>query len=317
MHIKNWRLTIMNITFTPNLQWSKMEPIASSVDYCNIEFARFTVKSYLMKIFGELDSRLKHSELKIQIKEGFIPSSQLIKKMGPLLMQNHNIEVCVDENDVKKNQILLIITKELHKNNTPVTVLKPMAKCLMLEYPWDLLALNERLIGHIRGNKISGTIRDGAVIDGVIELGEGSVILPGVYIEGNVIIGKNCKIGPNCYIRGNTSIGDNCHIGQSVEVKNSLIMRNVNVGHLSYVGDSVICPQVNLGAGTIISNYRHDGKNHHSMVNKTLIDTKRRKFGTIIGSNVYTGINTSIYCGRKIFPKKTTAPCEIVKKDLD
>ncbi len=307
----------MNITFTQNLLWSRMEPIASSVDYGNIEFANFTVKSYLMKVFGELDSRLKHSELKIHIKEGFIPSSQLIKKIGPLLMQNNNVEVSTDGSDGQKSETLLIITKELHNHHTPVKVLNPMAKCLMLKYPWDLLSLNERLIGHIRGNKISGTIREGAVIDGVIQLGEGSVILPGVYIEGNIIIGKNCKIGPNCYIRGNTSIGDNCHIGQSVEVKNSLIMRNVNIGHLSYVGDSVICPQVNLGAGTIISNYRHDGKNHHSMVNRTLIDTKRRKFGAVIGSNVYTGINTSIYCGRKIFANRTTRPCDIVKKDLD
>ena len=307
----------MNITFAPNLKWSKMEPIASSLSYGKIEFASFTMESYLLKVFSELDSRLAHNELKITVKEGFIPSKELINHIGPLLVQNNDIEVIRPQKGRKKAEVLLKITKESHSKNKPTKQFESTPQCLMLEYPWDLLALNEHLVGMIKGNKIVGTIRNGAVVDGIIELGEGSVVLPGVYIEGNVVIGKNCKIGPNCYIRGNTSIGDNCHIGQSVEVKNSLIMNNVSVGHLSYVGDSVICPDVNFGAGTIISNFRHDGKNHHSMVNKTLINTGRRKFGSIIGSNVYTGINTSIYCGRKIFANRTTRPCEVVKKDLD
>ena len=128
--------------------------------------------------------------------------------------------------------------------------------------------------------------------------------------------GANCKIGPNCYIRGNTSIGDHCHIGQSVEIKNCLILSHTNVGHLSYIGDSVLGEKVNLGAGTTTSNLRHDGKNHRSMVGGVLVDTGRRKFGTIIGDGVHTGINTSIYPGRKLWPHTTTRPGEIVQHDL-
>ena len=60
--------------------------------------------------------------------------------------------------------------------------------------------------------------------------------------------------------------------------------------------------KVNFGAGTTTSNLRHDGKNHRSMVHGVLIDTGRRKFGTIIGDGVHTGINTSIYPGRKLWP---------------
>ena len=107
-----------------------------------------------------------------------------------------------------------------------------------------------------------------STIDGFVSLGENSVILPGVYIEGNVIIGRDCKIGPNCYIRGNTSIGDRCHVGQAVEIKNSILGDKVSVGHLSYAGDSVICNNVNFGAGTIISNLRHDGRNHRWLENR-------------------------------------------------
>lgn len=186
----------------------------------------------------------------------------------------------------------------------------------ILRYPWDLLRANELFISALTGNSIHGDVHQSAVIEGAIHLGIGTRILPGVFIEGNVIIGDNCKIGPNCYIRGNTSIGDKCHIGQSVEIKNCLILSNTNVGHLSYIGDSVLGEKVNLGAGTTTSNLRHDGKNHRSTVNGELIDTGRRKFGTIIGDGVHTGINTSIYPGRKLWPHTTTTPGEIVQYDI-
>lgn len=181
-----------------------------------------------------------------------------------------------------------------------------------LRHPWDLLALNEQLVGAIDGNRIEGTVRAGATLDGFVRLGKGSVILPGVYIEGNVVIGEDCKIGPNCYIRGNTSVGDRCHIGQAVEIKNSLLGDKVSVGHLSYAGDSVICDRVNFGAGTIISNLRHDGRNHRWLENQAFVDTGRRKFGAIVGENVHTGIHTAIYPGRSLSENSMTTPGEIV-----
>ncbi|MEG2076939.1 MAG: hypothetical protein RRY34_10585, partial [Victivallaceae bacterium] len=140
-----------------------------------------------------------------------------------------------------------------------------------------------------------------------------SVILPGVYIEGNAVIGKNCKIGPNCYIRGNTTIGDNCRIGQAVEVKNSIIMDNVAAAHLAYIGDSVVCSHVNLGAGTVVSNLRHDNNNHRYRIGHMILETDRRKFGAVIGENVSTGIHTAIYPGRSLAPGVVTEPGEIVR----
>lgn len=181
-----------------------------------------------------------------------------------------------------------------------------------LRHPWDLLALNEQLVGAIDANRIEGTVRAGATLDGFVRLGKGSVILPGVYIEGNVVIGEDCKIGPNCYIRGNTSVGDRCHIGQAVEIKNSLLGDKVSIGHLSYAGDSVICDRVNFGAGTIISNLRHDGRNHRWLENQAFVDTGRRKFGAIVGENVHTGIHTAIYPGRSLSENSMTTPGEVV-----
>lgn len=190
------------------------------------------------------------------------------------------------------------------------------AGSFLIRYPWDFLRANEQYVSTIQGEKIEGEVHSLAVIEGTIRLGKGSRILPGVFIEGNVVIGENCKIGPNCYIRGNTSIGDKCHIGQSVEIKNCLILSGTNVGHLSYVGDSVLGEKVNFGAGTTTSNLRHDGANHTSRVDGRMVDTGRRKFGTIVGDGVHTGINTSIYPGRKLWPKTSTLPGEIVRKDV-
>ena len=186
----------------------------------------------------------------------------------------------------------------------------------IVRFSWDVLRINEIVIGSFRESRVDGEVSPQAVVQGVLHLGAGSRVLPGVYVEGNVVIGRDCKVGPNCYLRGNTSIGDGCHVGQSVEIKNSLLMSGVSIGHLSYCGDSIIGEGVNFGAGTITANFRHDGNNHRSLIGGQLIDTGRRKFGSVVGDGVHTGIHTSIYPGRKLWPHTFTRPGAIVQHDL-
>jgi len=202
------------------------------------------------------------------------------------------------------------------KNEQPSDAILIAKSSLLLRHSWDLLKANEDFVSHLTENHILGDVHPAAHIEGIVHIGKGTRILPGVFIEGNVVIGENCKIGPNCYLRGSTSIGDHCHIGQAVEIKNSIILSHTSIGHLSYVGDSVIGHKVNFGAGTITSNLRHDGKNHRTSVGDQLIDTGRRKFGSIVGDHVHTGINTSLYPGRKLHPHTSTRPGDIVQKDL-
>lgn len=246
-----------------------------------------------------LTKYLVNKPSEIRIRSDFWPSKSILKEIadgliGKILDQTNSTLLEVSNRGS---------TTRIDKDST------------IINYPWDFIKINEEVILELTESSISGTVRTGATIDGIIVLGEGSVILPGVYIEGNAIIGKNCKIGPNCYIRGSTYIGDGCHIGQAVEVKNSLIMNKVSIGHLSYVGDSLIGTNTNFGAGTITANLRHDGKNHRSIVNSELIDTGRRKLGVIVGEGAHTGINTTIYPGRKIYANASTLPGEIVKHD--
>ncbi len=183
-------------------------------------------------------------------------------------------------------------------------------------YPWELLEVNAHLLARLERSDYEGDVHPRVEVDGILIVGEGSRVLPGVYVEGCVIIGRECKIGPNCYLRGPTSIGDGCHIGQAVEIKASILMDKVGMGHLSYAGDSIIGTGTNFGAGTITANFRHDGRTHRSMVGGELIDTGRRKFGAIIGDNVHTGIHTSIYPGRKLWPDSSTLPGSVVQRDL-
>jgi bifunctional UDP-N-acetylglucosamine pyrophosphorylase/glucosamine-1-phosphate N-acetyltransferase len=165
--------------------------------------------------------------------------------------------------------------------------------------PWDILAANEILLKDLQP-QIWGKVEPGATLTGKVSIGQGTVVRSGAYIVGPVIIGEDCDIGPNCYIRPTTCLGDRVRIGNAVEVKNSAIMSGSKIGHLSYVGDSVIGERCNFGAGTICSNLRHDKGNIKSYIKGGRVDSGRRKLGVIMGDNVMTGINTSIYPGTVI-----------------
>ena len=184
-----------------------------------------------------------------------------------------------------------------------------------IAYSWDLLRANVEAMTSRKSYVQESGAHASLYVDGRLQVGKGTKILPGVVIEGDVIIGDNCKVGPNCYIRGSTSIGDKCHIGQAVEIKNSILLPGTNVGHLSYLGDSILGEKVNFGAGTITSNLRHDGGAHRSPIEGQMVDTGRRKLGALIGDGVHTGIHTAIYPGRKLWPKTSTLPGAIVDKD--
>ncbi len=188
--------------------------------------------------------------------------------------------------------------------------------CFLLRHPWDLLRVNEFLLRQIERSRIEGTLSPAAHVEGTLVLGEHSVVLPGVYVEGVVLVGRNTRIGPNAFLRGYTTIGDNCRIGQAVEVKNSIVMAGTTIAHLSYCGDSILGERVNLGGGTIIANLRHDNQPVPTHLAGRLVSTGRRKCGAVLGDGVHTGIHTSLYPGRKLWPGTTTRPGETVSRDL-
>ena len=102
-------------------------------------------------------------------------------------------------------------------------------------------------------------------------IGENCMIEANSVID-NAVVGKNCRIGPFARIRPGTVLEDEVRIGNFVEIKSSLIKDQSKINHLSYVGDSEVGKNVNLGAGTITCNY--DGATKHK---------------TVIGDDVFVG----------------------------
>ncbi len=181
--------------------------------------------------------------------------------------------------------------------------------------PWDLLEANELALRTIRPH-VQGEIEEGSRLTGQVVVEEGARIRSGSYINGQVCVCAGAEIGPNCYIRSFTSVGRNVRIGNGCEVKNSIIMNDTKIPHLSYIGDSIIGERCNLGAGTIIANLRFDNQLVKMMISGSLVSSGRRKLGAILGDDVQTGINVSIMPGVKIGSRSLIDPSMTVARDV-
>src|SRR5437773_8441000 len=173
----------------------------------------------------------------------------------------------------------------------------------------------------------------GTYVDDTVGVGAGTVIYPGVILEGATTIGADCvvatgchvsasrigdrvtlkpycvlseaiveaeaQLGPFCHLRPLSHVGVGAKIGNFVELKKSRIGRGAKVPHLSYVGDSTIGTQVNVGAGTITCNY--DGVAKHE---------------TTIGDRAFIGTNTSLVAPITIGDGAYIAAGSTVTKDV-
>lgn len=164
---------------------------------------------------------------------------------------------------------------------------------------------------------VRGTVHPLAVVEGVLQLGEGSVVKAGTVIEGHVRIGRNCTIGPNAYLRGHVSIGDDCVVGNAVEIKNSMLGNKVFVSHLTYIGDSVLEDDVNVGGGCIFSNFRHDAGEICMPWGGSLQSSGVNKLGCYVGSGCRIGCKCVILPGRVLPPGTQTYPGTVYAGEKD
>ena len=167
------------------------------------------------------------------------------------------------------------------------------------EAPWDLLgtALDE-LLRSLPSQSFDIPIPpDIHLLGDQISIGRGTRILPGVVIEGPVRIGRDCELRPGAYIRGGVWMGDGCVVGANVEIKRAILFDGAKAPHLNYVGDSILGAGVNLGAGTVLSNFRHDGAEISIPFSGGRLSTSRRKLGAVLGDGVLTGCNSVLHPG--------------------
>ncbi|HLF57386.1 MAG TPA: hypothetical protein VI942_11125 [Thermoanaerobaculia bacterium] len=176
---------------------------------------------------------------------------------------------------------------------------EPFASALDRERPWLLLAaaLDEALAA-LPSQRIAVALDPRVYLSGDrIEIGAGTRIAPGATIEGPVRIGRDCEIRPGAYLRGSVWLGDGCLVGTNVEVKRAIFLDRAKAPHLAYVGDSVLGRGVNLGAGTILSNFRHDGAEISIPAGEGALATGLRKLGALLGDEVATGCNSVLNPG--------------------
>jgi UDP-N-acetylglucosamine diphosphorylase/glucosamine-1-phosphate N-acetyltransferase len=181
--------------------------------------------------------------------------------------------------------------------------------------PWDLLDANAWALEHMQ-HKVLGNVEEGAHLIGPVHVAKTARIRSGAYIEGPALIDEGADLGPNCYIRPCTSIGKKARIGNGCEVKNSIIMDSTHVGHLSYIGDSILCEQCNLGAGTVTANLRLDDGHVKMLVKDSVVDTGRRKLGAVLGDNVKTGVGSLLMPGVKVGNDSWVGAGLMVERDL-
>ena len=169
----------------------------------------------------------------------------------------------------------------------------------------------------IRGKLSVGrdvSIDVGCVFEGEVHLADGVRIGPYCVIRNASIgvgttiaafthmddaeIGKQAKIGPYARLRPGTVLQDDTHVGNFVELKNAQVDVGSKINHLSYVGDTTVGKQVNIGAGTITCNY--DGVN---------------KFRTVIGDNAFIGSDSQLIAPVTIGAGATIGAGSTISKD--
>lgn len=193
----------------------------------------------------------------------------------------------------------------------------------------DRLAIIEK---HIN-NGVRFTDEMTAYIDEQVIIGEGTLIGPCVTLEGKTKIGRNCfigqntvitdsavedgaeirssvitesyvgsetKVGPFAYMRPNSHVGSKCKIGDFVEVKNSTLGDGTKASHLTYIGDSDIGADVNLGCGVVFVNY--DGTN---------------KYRSEVGDGAFIGCNSNLVSPVKVGEGAYIAAGSTVTEDVE
>ncbi len=173
-------------------------------------------------------------------------------------------------------------------------------------------ALGERLASYLeawRDWSVNIDLSDGVHLLGAqIFIAEGCHIEPGAVIIGPAIIESNVQIRTGAYIRQNVILGAGSLVGAHSEVKGAILFPGAKAPHQAYVGDSILGRDVNLGAGTILSNVKNVGREVTMRIGRDTIHTGLRKFGAILGDGTKTGCNTVLNPGVLLGPGCITYP---------
>jgi len=182
-------------------------------------------------------------------------------------------------------------------------------------YPWEILTANKMIMDSWKETSIAkdATLEANVTLQGIVRIEAGAIIKSGAVLEGPCCIGEKSYIGNNSLVRSYTSVGKNCSVGSGVELKNCVVMDNSQIGRLSFVGDSVLGENVDMGAGCMTVNRDIDWKPISVKNGKRPMATGMKKLGAFLGDGVVVGAGNTIQPGTIVAPGKVLPACYSVK----
>jgi bifunctional UDP-N-acetylglucosamine pyrophosphorylase/glucosamine-1-phosphate N-acetyltransferase len=177
-------------------------------------------------------------------------------------------------------------------------------------HPWEILTANKMIMDSWEESSIAktATLESNVTLQGIVKIEADVLIKAGAVIEGPCSIGRGSYIGNNSLIRSYTSLGKNCEVGSGVELKNCVVMDNTQIGRLSFIGDSVLGENVDIGSGCMTVNRAVDWK-PISVKNGKRISTGLSKLGAFLGDGVVVGAGNMIQPGTVVHSGKIIPAC--------
>jgi bifunctional UDP-N-acetylglucosamine pyrophosphorylase/glucosamine-1-phosphate N-acetyltransferase len=171
-----------------------------------------------------------------------------------------------------------------------------------VEFPWDVLAANRMVMDTWEEARISrdAKLDTNVTIVGPVRIEAGSVVRAGAVLAGPCYIGRDCYVGNNVLVRSYSSLGPGSTIGYGVELKNCVLFGGARIGRLSFVGDSVVGEQVDIGSGTMTVNETMDRSPIAVNIRGTMVESGLTKLGAFIGDRAKIGAGNTLAPGTVI-----------------
>ena len=176
------------------------------------------------------------------------------------------------------------------------------------ENPWQVLKEIQSYVTSLVEKGIEGftELEPGVLVGKNVKIAKTATIMP------PTIICDNVEIRPGAYIRGSVIVGEECVVGNSSELKNAILMRHAQVPHYNYVGDSIVGNYAHMGAGSILSNLRSDGKNI-ILHGEEEHETGLRKIGGFLGDHADIGCGSVLNPGTVIGKNTQVYPLSMLR----
>ncbi len=217
----------------------------------------------------------------------------------------------------EKDDVFEVALSNMMKAEISFKLLRYEGRWETIKYPWHVFGVMNYFLSKIEGQNISESakIADSVIINGDVIIEDDVKIFDGAIINGPVYLGKGSIVGNNALVRS-SMIGENCVVGFGSEVARSYFGSNIWL-HKNYIGDSILENNIAFGSDSLTANFRLDEGNIKMNVKGERMDTGLDKLGVVIGSHVRVGVNTTFMPGVKVGTNAVVGPGISIEDDVE